>query len=101
MTSPRPRRRCSWASGSSAPGATIIRSKSYGQDDYYGLAAYFARVKTKRSDDFGLFGNEQVVYVARTGEVYQPRTGKKMVPRPLGGAPADDPRDRRRGLRAG
>ena len=72
--------------------------EAYGQDDYYGLAAYFARVKTKRSDEFGLFGGEQVVYVARSGEVYQPRTGQKMTPRPLGDAPADDPVDRRRAL---
>src|SRR5262249_6592804 len=46
----------------------------------------------------GLFGNEQVVYVARAGEVYQPRTGKRMLPRPLGDSPADDPVDRRRAL---
>ena len=72
--------------------------EAYGQDDYYGLAAYFARVKTKRSDDFGLFGNEQVVYVAKAGEVYQPRTGQRMVPRPFGDLPADDPVDRRRAL---
>ena len=72
--------------------------ESYGQDDYYALAAYFARVRTKRSDEFGLFGREQVVYVAKSGEVRQPRTGKKMAPRPLGGAPVDDPVDRRRAL---
>ena len=72
--------------------------EAYGQDDYYGLAAYFARVRTKRSDEFGLFGGEQVVYVAKTGEVNQPRTGKTMAPRPLGDARADDPVDRRRAL---
>jgi hypothetical protein len=72
--------------------------EAYGQDDYYGLAAYFARVRSKRSEDFGLFGGEQVVYVAKDGEVFQPRTGKKMVPRPLGDGPADDPIDRRRAL---
>ena len=72
--------------------------ESYGQDDYYALAAYFARVRTKASDEFGLFGREQVVYVAKAGEVYQPRTGKKMAPRPLGGAAVDDPVDRRRAL---
>jgi len=72
--------------------------ESYGQDDYYGLAAYFARVRTKRSDEFGLFGGEQVVYVAKAGEVYQPRTGKKMAPQPLGASPVDDPVDRRRAL---
>jgi hypothetical protein len=72
--------------------------EAYGQDDYYGLAAYFARVRTKRSDEFGLFGGEQVIFVAKSGEVYQPRTGKKMAPRPLGDAPVDDPIDRRRAL---
>jgi len=72
--------------------------ESYGQDDYYGLAAYFARVRTKGSDEFGLFGGEQVVFVAKSGEVFQPRTGKKMAPRPLGAAPVDDPVDRRRAL---
>ncbi len=30
--------------------------EAYGQDDYYALAAYFARVRTKGSDEFGLFG---------------------------------------------
>ena len=39
-----------------------------------------------------------MVYVAKSGEVYQPRTGKKMAPRPLGDAPVDDPVDRRRAL---
>ena len=75
--------------------------EAYGQDDYYGLAAYFAGCKTKPSDEFGLFGREQVIYVAKAGEVYQPRTGKKMAPRPLGDAPADDPVDRRRAWRNG
>jgi hypothetical protein len=72
--------------------------EAYGQDDYYGLAAYFARIQSKGSDEFGLFGGDQVVFVADSGEVYQPRTGKKMMPRPLGAAPADDPVDRRRAL---
>jgi hypothetical protein len=72
--------------------------ESYGQDDYYGLAAYFARVRTKRSQEFGLFGNEQVIFVARNGEVFQPRSGKLMKPTPLGDAPADDEVDRRRAL---
>jgi hypothetical protein len=72
--------------------------ESYGQDDYYGLAAYFARVRSKRSDEFGLFGGDQVIYVAKSGEVYQPRTGKKMAPKPLADEPRDDPGDRRRAL---
>jgi hypothetical protein len=72
--------------------------ESYGQDDYYGLAAYFARIRTKGSQEFGLFGGEQVVFVAPAGDVFQPRSGKKMAPRPLGAEPADDPVDRRRAL---
>ncbi len=46
------------------------------QDNYYGMAAFFNRVqkkKTARSD-------EVFVWVARTGEVTQPRTGKQMKP---------------------
>jgi Protein of unknown function (DUF1553)/Protein of unknown function (DUF1549) len=72
--------------------------EAYGQDDYYALAAFFARIRTKRSEEFGLFGGDQVIFVSKTGEVAQPRTGKKMTPRPLGGAPVDDPVDRRRAL---
>jgi hypothetical protein len=72
--------------------------ESYGQDDYYGLAAYFARIKTKASDEFGLFGRELVVYVSGSGDVRQPRSGKVMAPTPLGDRPADDPVDRRRAL---
>jgi hypothetical protein len=72
--------------------------ESYGQDDYYSLAAFFARVRSKGSDEFGLFGGDQVIYVSNQGDVYQPRTGKKMEPRPLGDKPVDDPVDRRRAL---
>jgi Protein of unknown function (DUF1553)/Protein of unknown function (DUF1549) len=72
--------------------------EAYGQDDYYGLAAYFARIRSKGSQEFGLFGGEQVVFVAKNGEVNQPRSGKKMAPRPLNDEPADDPIDRRRAL---
>ncbi|MHC5543832.1 DUF1549 domain-containing protein, partial [Singulisphaera rosea] len=68
--------------------------EAYGQDDYYGLAAYFARVRTKSSQEFGIFGGESVIFVANSGEVNQPRTGKTMTPTPLGDAPADDPVDR-------
>ncbi len=72
--------------------------EAYGQDDYYGLAAYFARMRTKNSTEFGLFGREQVIYVAPAGEVRQPRSGQVMKPTPLNDEPADDPVDRRRAL---
>jgi len=67
----------------------------YSQDDYYGFAAFFARVGTKGSEEFGLFGREQVVLVNAAGEVRHPRTGKNMPPTPLGVEPTDHPLDRR------
>jgi hypothetical protein len=68
------------------------------QDDYWQMAAFFARVRLKGSQEFGLFGGEQVVWLAPNGEVSNPRTGKVMKPTPLDGEPADDPIDRRRAL---
>lgn len=59
------------------------------QDNYYGLAAVFNRVakkKTQRPD-------EMFVYLARSGEVTQPRTQKQMKPwLPLSGE-VDPPAD--------
>lgn len=72
--------------------------EAYGQDDYYGLAAYFRRVRTKSSDEHGIFGREQVVFVSSNGEQVQPRTGKTVPPTPLNDKPSDDPVDRRRAL---
>ncbi|MEK6237529.1 MAG: DUF1549 and DUF1553 domain-containing protein, partial [Planctomycetales bacterium] len=74
--------------------------EKYGQDDYYGLAAFFARVTTKNSQEFGLFGREQVVMIRSSGEVRHPKTGRNMPPTPLGGKATDDPLDRRRPLAA-
>jgi len=68
------------------------------QDDYYGFAAFFSRVKRKPG---GLPGDE-VVYMADSGEVKQPRTGKPMKPKALGGPTFEDaskdPADRRDAL---
>jgi hypothetical protein len=69
--------------------------EKYSQDDYYGLAAFFARVGTKGSQEFGLFGQEQVVMVRDSGEVSHPRTGKRMEPKPLDGEPVTHELDRR------
>ena len=69
--------------------------EKYGQEDYYSFAAYFARVGSKQSQEFGLFGRESVVIVRGGGEVVHPRTGKVLKPKPLDGPPADDPSDRR------
>jgi hypothetical protein len=64
--------------------------EKYGQDDYYGFSAFFARIRTKGSQEFGLFGGERVIVAASSGEVSQPRTGKKMDPKPLYGAEIPD-----------
>lgn len=69
--------------------------EKYSQDDYYGLAAFFARVGNKGSQEFGLFGREQVVMVRDSGEVTHPRTGKRMEPKPLEGPAVTHELDRR------
>ena len=62
------------------------------------MAACCSRVGRKSSQEFGLFGGEQVVRLNPTGEVSNPRSGKVMKPTPLSGQPLDDPLDRRRAL---
>lgn len=69
--------------------------EKYGQDDYYGFAAFFARIRIKGSQEFGLFGGERVIVAASSGEVVQPRTGKQLAPKPLDGEPVNHPLDRR------
>lgn len=65
------------------------------QDDYYSLSAWFARVKQRRDPvQNGDAKNKKVdfaeyIYVARAGEVTQPRTGQVMKPKFLGGAVPD------------
>ena len=68
------------------------------QDDYYAFAAFFARVGTKPSQEFGLFGNETVILNRPDGEVDHPKTGKVMPPTPLRGKPVDPKADRRQAL---
>jgi hypothetical protein len=65
------------------------------QDDYYGLAAFFPRVQyrvieNKRRDNLDTheFDGEQVVWLAREGEVKHPRTGETVRPR-LPGSPQE------------
>lgn len=67
----------------------------YSQADYYGFAAFFARVGTKGSSEFGVFGGESVVMVNSGGEVSHPRTGAIMKPTPLEGEPSPEAPDRR------
>ena len=63
------------------------------QDQYYGFASLFARVKIKDGESTG----EEVVANAHEGEILHPRRGVAMPPQPLDG-PAVGPgetRDRR------
>ncbi len=50
-------------------------------DDYYGFAAFFARVTRKRGED----PRETVIFTRNAGEMRNPRTGKTLAPRFLGG----------------
>ncbi len=60
------------------------------QDDYYSFAAFFARVRQKK-DPLEPGPNPaspggEIIYVDRSGEVQQPRTGQTMKPKFMGGA---------------
>ncbi|MBX9583274.1 MAG: DUF1549 and DUF1553 domain-containing protein, partial [Gemmataceae bacterium] len=77
------------------------------QDDYYGMAAWFARVRQKPDPAAGkpagpAAAAAEVVFAARDGEVSQPRTGKSMKPRyiGLGDAEVKPGDDRREALAA-
>ncbi len=67
----------------------------WSQDDYYGMAAWFARVKTKPEPVIGTKpagaagATAEVIFTARDGEVTQPRTQKQMKPRYIGTGDAD------------
>ncbi len=60
-------------------------TEKWKQTDYYQFAGFFARVGIKGSNEFGIFGGDQVVRLQRGGEVYHPKDGRLMTPRPLGG----------------
>jgi hypothetical protein len=62
-------------------------------DQYYGFANLFSRVRVKNGSAAGNF----VVFSANAGELIQPLTGKAQPPQPLDGKvfSFDDPTDRR------
>lgn len=66
------------------------------QNEYYGMAQIFARVKYKA--DLGIYVNDEMtVYNVSTGDLIQPRLGRPVPPKPLGGPTLalDSTRDRR------
>ena len=71
----------------------------WSQEDFYSLAAYFARV-THKGEGISppISGGEEIVFVADSGSVAHPITGKVLEARPLFGAarpvaPGEDPRE--------
>ena len=64
--------------------------ESWGQDQFYEFAAYFARVGRKGTGlSPPISGGEEIVFTAKSGAVKHPLTGKVLPPKPLfGSAPA-------------
>jgi hypothetical protein len=59
------------------------------QDDYHGLAAFFARLRYRDGPFFiQIYDKEETVYVAREGDWIHPGTRQVVTPRFLGGAEA-------------
>jgi hypothetical protein len=71
------------------------------QDDYYSMAAFFARVKQRKDPSDPATNPKdaaEFIYLDRAGEVIQPRTNQKMAPKFMGGkvpeiAPGKDRRE--------
>ena len=66
------------------------------QNEYYGMANLFARVKFKA--DLNIYVNDEMtVYNTATGDLIQPRLGRPVPAKPLGGPTLalDSPRERR------
>ncbi|MBM3980645.1 MAG: DUF1553 domain-containing protein [Planctomycetes bacterium] len=75
--------------------------EKWSQDDYYGMAAFFTRIGTKTSQEFGLFGRETVIFIRAAGEATHPRKRVVVKPMPLDGdskTSYDDEFDRRKKL---
>ncbi len=59
--------------------------EKWSQNDYYGFAAFFARVGRKPSLNAQRVGrDDEVIYTARAGSVSHPKTGQVMAPKGLG-----------------
>ncbi|MBX3413545.1 MAG: DUF1549 domain-containing protein [Pirellulales bacterium] len=71
----------------------------WGQDDFYGLAAYFSRLGRKGTGlSPPISGGEEIVFTAPSGKVTHPITGAVLPPKPLFGTtreatPEEDPRE--------
>ena len=57
--------------------------EKWSQADYYGFAAFFARVKIKGFPAIGAFGGDQLILTAPDGEVLHPKSKKAVLPHAL------------------
>lgn len=78
-------------------------SERWTQDDYAGMAAFFARVRTRPDPAFGVPAKDtppaaEIVTIDRAGEFLQPRTNQPAQPRLLGANPTQPDGDRRAAL---
>jgi Protein of unknown function (DUF1553)/Protein of unknown function (DUF1549) len=66
--------------------------ESWGQEQFYEFAAFFARVGRKGTGlSPPISGSEEIVFTAKSGSVEHPLTGKVLAPKPLfGSAPLDE-----------
>lgn len=65
--------------------------EKYSQEDYYGLAAFFARVDRKGGAGVAERRANETVYVKPSGEVKHPVTDEVVLPRGLGGPSLEIP----------
>lgn len=62
------------------------------QEDYYGLAAFFANIQYRNGPFFiQIYDKEETVFNSRAGSVTHPRTGKVIPPTFLLGGPLNSP----------
>jgi hypothetical protein len=62
--------------------------EKWGQDDFYSFAAFFARVGRKGTGiSAPISGGEEIITIAKQGQVLHPLTKAVMPPRPLFGEP--------------
>ena len=59
-----------------------------GQEDYYGLAAFFSGVQRKDTKEGGRFGGAQSIFVANSHKITNPMTSQIISARVLGSATA-------------
>ena len=70
----------------------------WSQDDFFGFAAFFARVGHKGGLSPPISGEEEIIYTSDAGQLRHGRTGVAVLPKTLSGkpltlGPKDDPRE--------